>query len=78
MEKSEVVENSPWRGEDAYEILFPKGVDTVFDPDGGIGLGQHGRRHPDQPNTAVRGRGRKTNHVSHRAAAHGHHVGMPA
>ena len=38
VEKSEVVENGPWRGEDAYEILFPKGVDTVFDPDGEAAL----------------------------------------
>ena len=77
-EKVGVVQHCHGWGEGADKILLAKGVNAVFNPDGGIGLGHDRGGHAQQPDAPVgRGRG-KPGQVDERPPADGHQIRMAA
>jgi hypothetical protein len=77
-QKVKVVEHRRRGSKNAQKVFLPQGVDAVFHPDGGVGLGQDGGGHPDEPDSPVgRGRG-EARGVDQGPAAHGRHIGMAA
>ena len=77
-QEREVVDDRERRRERAEVVLLPERVDAVLHADRGVVLREHGRRHANQPNAAMRGRGRKADDVEHGAAADRDDVRMPA
>ena len=65
------------RRERAEEVLHAERVDAVLHADAGVVLREHGRRHADETDAAMRGRRGVADHVEHRAAADRDDEGVP-
>ena len=68
-EKRDVVDHRERRREGAEVVLLAERVDAVLDAHRRIVLREHGGRHANEPDAAMRGRRGKARGVEHRAAA---------
>ena len=63
--------------DDAQHVLQVQEIDTGFSADGGIHLGQEGRRNEGEPDPTLKDRSREAGHIRGNAAADSQQQGLP-
>ncbi len=78
VEKVEITEYGEGRGEGAEEIFLVVSVDSIFDADGGIILGEGGGGDADEAESAMDQCGGESDEIEKAASAHGEYEALAA